>query len=103
MFYCRGGAGKQAAIGTAAAMQWQSQVSSLMLTVSHGLIHPSAFRILAYIYKQLTLPVLLQSYVIPLSFSLWDNPLRTYAHALIAQQDTEILPLLWFLMAFAQF
>lgn len=42
----------------AAAMQWQSQVSPpLILTVSRCLIHCSAFRTLAYIYKQLTLPV----------------------------------------------
>lgn len=39
----------------AAAMQWQSQVSSLILTLSCGLIHCSAFRTLAYIYKWLTL------------------------------------------------
>lgn len=87
MFYCEcGGPGGgwvggslQAGIGTAAAMQWQSQVSSLMLTVSHGLIHRSAFRTLAYIYKQLTLPVLLQSYVIPVVFLLVCSPLRTHA------------------------
>lgn len=80
MFYCQGvgGGGEQAAIGTAAAMQWQSQVSSLMLTVSHGLIHRSAFRTLAYIYKQLTLAAL-RSCVIPLSFSEWDNSYRAHA------------------------
>ncbi len=54
----------------AAAMQWQSQVSPLILTVSCCLIHCSAFRTLAYIYKQLTLPVLLHPSPIPLVFLL---------------------------------
>lgn len=51
-------------------MQWQSQVSPLILTVSRCLIHCAAFRIVAYIYKQLTLPVLLHPSLIPLVFLL---------------------------------
>lgn len=51
-------------------MQWQSQVSPLILTVSCCLIHCSAFRTLAYIYKQLTLTVLLHPSVIPVVFLL---------------------------------
>lgn len=54
----------------AAAMQWQCQISPLILTVSRCLIHCSAFRTLAYIYKQLTLPVLLHPALIPLVFLL---------------------------------
>lgn len=62
----------------AAAMQWQSQVSDLILTVSRCLIHCSAFRTLAYIYKQLTLPVLLHPSLIPSCLSLrkWDEELQ---------------------------
>lgn len=62
----------------AAAMQWQSQVSPLILTVSCCLIHCSAFRTLAYIYKQLTLPVLLHPSLIPSCLSLrkWDEGLQ---------------------------
>lgn len=64
MFYCSGG-----------ARHWDSSCSHgrvrfppLILTVSHCLIHCSAFRTLAYIYMQLTRSVILRPSLIPLVF-----------------------------------
>lgn len=85
-------------IGTAAAaMQWQSQVSPLILTVSCCLIHCSAFRTLAYIYKQLTLTVLLHPSVIPLVFLLGsemkgcnrNDTLKPHSEQRVTQQAIE--------------